>query len=125
VNWILEDAPHRTRETVRKFAIGHRLIDVILGMAEIPHAVCGAAEDAPILAEDPAASQFEGEFVSRGAEIGENGVALGDCSAEGAGGGVWVSMFQRKPPCRAQSSIGIHDNHMTRAWFQASFFPNV
>jgi hypothetical protein len=52
VNWILRDAPHRTREVVREFAIEHRLIDAILGMAGLPP----VAEDAPVLAELPAGS---------------------------------------------------------------------
>jgi hypothetical protein len=49
VNWILKDATHRTREVVRVFAVEHRLIDVLLGMAVVP-----PVEDDPILAEIPA-----------------------------------------------------------------------
>jgi hypothetical protein len=52
VNWILKDAPHRTREVVREFAIEHRLVDVILGMADLPP----AGEGAPIPAEIPGGS---------------------------------------------------------------------
>jgi hypothetical protein len=36
VNWILKDAPSRTRVHVREFAVEHRLIDVLLGMDPFP-----------------------------------------------------------------------------------------
>jgi hypothetical protein len=52
VNWILKDATRGTREVVRDFAIEHRLIDVILGMADLPP----AEEDALFLAGIPAGS---------------------------------------------------------------------
>jgi hypothetical protein len=50
--WILKDARLRAREVVREFANEHRLIDVILGMADLPP----AEEEPPMLAETPAGS---------------------------------------------------------------------
>jgi hypothetical protein len=52
VNWMLKDAPGGIRELVREFAIEHRLIEVVLGMADLPP----AEKDPPILADIPAGS---------------------------------------------------------------------
>jgi hypothetical protein len=51
VNWILNYARRRTREVVREFAIEQRLIDVILGMVDLP-----PAEEGSILPGIPAGS---------------------------------------------------------------------
>jgi hypothetical protein len=36
VNWLLKDALRWMRKRVREFAVGHRLFDVVLGMASLP-----------------------------------------------------------------------------------------
>jgi hypothetical protein len=38
VNWLLKDARRRARELLREFAVEHRLIDVLVGMAALPPA---------------------------------------------------------------------------------------
>jgi hypothetical protein len=55
VNWILKDARPGTRERVREFAVEHRLIDVILGMADPPP----VEERTPLFAESMAAYEDE------------------------------------------------------------------
>jgi hypothetical protein len=36
VNWLLKDARRRTHELVRRFAVDHRLMDIVLGMTSLP-----------------------------------------------------------------------------------------
>jgi hypothetical protein len=58
VNWILKGARRRTHELVRDFAIAHRLVDILLGMAPLPR-----VEDETPVFGDSLAAPYEDQLL--------------------------------------------------------------
>jgi hypothetical protein len=74
-NWLLKDARRRTHEFEREFASEHRLMDVVLGMMDLP-------EDGPVpgMFRDSITAAYEGDLMEWLPEMTEAALlARGEC----------------------------------------------